>query len=283
MLRLEYQSFSWWVAQAFTWGSVVWVVNGFAAFLPFCNSHFEKAPHSTGWTAFLGATIFEIGSVLGILEYWNRDDVRSSRRRGNGVEDEGEADIESGASERHLTAPIVPSPSSEANLEDEKSRTGRDRTTKRKDIVWFSKDTRYFRQLAWYGAFFQLLAASIFWISGFTAIPPIQSAIEENIPLIDGIFWAPQVIGGSGFIISASFLMLAAQDVWWKPKPFSIAWQVGVWNFLGGVGFMLSGAFGFSSSHWAEYQSALSTFWGGWAFLIGSVFQWYGSVNPNSE
>lgn len=64
-------------------------------------------------------------------------------------------------------------------------------------------------------------------IRRFTAIPPIQSSIKENIPLIDGIYWAPQVIGGSGFMISATFLMLAAQDVWWKPKLFSIGWQVG--------------------------------------------------------
>lgn len=32
--------------------------------------------------------------------------------------------------------------------------------------VWFSTNPKYWHQLGWYAAFFQLLAASIFWISG---------------------------------------------------------------------------------------------------------------------
>lgn len=53
-----------------------------------------------------------------------------------------------------------------------------------------------------------------------------------------------------------------------------------VWNFVGGTGFTICGAFGYSTVHWAQYQSAFSTFWGGWAFLIGSILQLYEAVNP---
>lgn len=54
-----------------------------------------------------------------------------------------------------------------------------------------------------------------------------------------------------------------------------------VWNFIGAIGFTLCGALGYAAgaSSGAEYQSNLSTFWGGWAFLIGSLLQWYESVN----
>lgn len=54
-----------------------------------------------------------------------------------------------------------------------------------------------------------------------------------------------------------------------------------VWNFIGAIGFTLCGALGYAAqvSTKAAYQSSLSTFWGGWAFLIGSVLQWYESVN----
>lgn len=54
-----------------------------------------------------------------------------------------------------------------------------------------------------------------------------------------------------------------------------------VWNLIGGIGFTLCGALGYAAeaSSGAAYQSTLSTFWGGWAFLIGSVIQWYESVN----
>jgi hypothetical protein len=55
-----------------------------------------------------------------------------------------------------------------------------------------------------------------------------------------------------------------------------------VWNFIGAVGFTLCGALGYAtaSSSKVLYQSDLSTFWGGWAFLIGSVIQLYEAVNP---
>jgi hypothetical protein len=58
-----------------------------------------------------------------------------------------------------------------------------------------------------------------------------------------------------------------------------------VWNFIGAVGFTLCGAFGYASqsSTGAAYQSALSTFWGGWAFLFGSVLQWFEAVNAVSQ
>ena len=95
-----------------------------------------------------------------------------------------------------------------------------------------------------------------------------------------------------------TFIMLESQHVWYIPRPFSLGWHVGcksdyriklslegwrnfpaVWNFVGGVGFTLCAIFGLYTAHWGQYQSALSTFWGGWAFLIGSVLQWYESVN----
>lgn len=274
MRRIEYWNISWWVAVAFTLGSVVWVVNGFAAFLPFCNSHFEKASNSTGWTAFLGATIFEIGSLFGLLEAWNREDTSSF---GWNVKQiiYGSPGEPSGPNNGEAKRPSPDEPrtrSPDPKLEE---------SPPKQKWIWFSTDPKYFHEVGFLAAFFQFLAASIFWISGFTAIPPIQSALENNIGLNDGIFWTPQVIGGTGFVISATFIMLEAQEVWWKPRIFSFGWQVGIWNFIGGVGFGLSGAFGYGGmATWAEYQSALSTFWGGWAFLIGSVVQWYECVNP---
>lgn len=92
--------------------------------------------------------------------------------------------------------------------------------------------------------------------------------------------------------------MLEAQHRWWKPNVTDIGWHVGcmlfpsvplelhsflfleVWNLVGGLGFTLCAVFGYSTRHWRLYQSALSTFWGSWAFLIGSAMQWWESVNP---
>lgn len=103
-----------------------------------------------------------------------------------------------------------------------------------------------------------------------------------NTPLLDGVFWSPQVIGGSGFIISSALYMIENQTNWYIPAIDQLGWHIGFWNFVGGIGFTISGAFGYSTAHWAQYESGLSTFWGGWAFLIGSVLQLYEAVNPVS-
>jgi hypothetical protein len=56
--------------------------------------------------------------------------------------------------------------------------------------------------------------------------------------------------------------------------------HVGFWNLVGAIGFTLCGAFGYASlsKTWINYQSVLSTFWGGWAFLIGSTFQLWEAI-----
>src|SRR5579859_6694334 len=70
--------------------------------------------------------------------------------------------------------------------------------------------------------------------------------------------------------------MFETQPNWYHIRPLhSLGWHVGFWNFIGGLGFTLCGAFGIAQAQmWAEYQSGCSTFWGGWAFLIGSICQW---------
>ncbi|KAH0581938.1 hypothetical protein H2248_011608 [Termitomyces sp. 'cryptogamus'] len=257
MSRLEYWNISWWVAMAFTTGSVIWVINGFFSFLPLVNSDVMISEAGLGWTAFVGATIFEAGSILGILEAWNREDAADFGWNFYLLHHKNTAnDIGSGHPEK---------PS--------------------KQWIWFTMDTKYFHELGFLAAFFQLLAASVFWISGFTAIPGIYTAIIKHTGVLDGTFWTPQVVGGCGFIISSTLIMLEAQKAWYKPNVLSLGWQIGFWNFIGAIGFTLCGALGYGAqvSSGVSYQSSLSTFWGGWAFLIASVMQWYEAVNSVVE
>ena len=69
---------------------------------------------------------------------------------------------------------------------------------------WFPSSheltTHYLRDIGFLACLAQLFGASVFWISGFTALPGIQNVMSQG--LLDGIFWAPQIIGGSGFIVS---------------------------------------------------------------------------------
>ncbi|KAJ6616516.1 hypothetical protein B0H10DRAFT_1397839 [Mycena sp. CBHHK59/15] len=258
MRRLEYWNVSWWVSILFTLGSIVWVVNGFIVFLPFVNTHVEEDDIGGGWSAWVGATIFEFGAICGLWEAWNRGDTADF---GWGVKMLLHADASEStpgsAAEKPSTAP-------------------------QKKWMWFSTDGKYFHELGFVAAFVQYWAATIFWISGFTGLPTIQESIMPKTGLIDGVFWTPQVIGGTGFIISSAIMMIETQKKWYIPAPTSLGWHIGFWNLVGGIGFMLCGALGYASNNSTKIalQSSCSTFWGGWAFLIGSVIQWYESVNP---
>lgn len=71
-----YWDVSYLVAIMFTLGSVVWCINGFFVWLPLQvpSSEFSGEISSAGGiTAFIGATIFEIGSCLLMIEAVNEN------------------------------------------------------------------------------------------------------------------------------------------------------------------------------------------------------------------
>ncbi len=74
-------------------------------------------------------------------------------KRGAKLDDVGEADMEKGGGKQSKT-----------QMSEDSDWVPQ--TNARPQWVWFTVEVRYWRDLGWYGAFFQLLAASIFWISG---------------------------------------------------------------------------------------------------------------------
>lgn len=103
--------------------------------------------------------------------------------------------------------------------------------------------------------------------------------------------------------------MVETQKKWYIPAPKVLGWHIGVWNLIGvshsyrffhpyisklldvpghvdtvqqGIGFTLCGALGFAASNsGCVYQGSLATFWGSWCFLVGSVIQWYESLDKH--
>jgi len=67
---------SWCVAYVFTLGSILWVINSFFAFLPLIrpsSTFHDETLVGGGITAFIGATIFVVGSILLMLEAVNEN------------------------------------------------------------------------------------------------------------------------------------------------------------------------------------------------------------------
>lgn len=271
------------IAYIFTIGSVVWVINAFFVFLPLVLPSTEfgtEELYGGGITAFIGATIFEVGSFLLMAEAinenrtgcfgWAVEHALSHKEEGSGV---GLQPSKSHCSHHHLNKRNLVGAGHHNASKHASEADGQ-------SWVWWPSNeelrTHYIHSLGFLACLSQLIGASIFWISGLTALPGIYDRMSRPITII--FYWTAQVLGGSGFIISGTLFMLETQSKWWKPAFKTLGWWIGFWNLIGGIGFTMCPAFGYDQESWAQYQACLSTFWGSWAFLIGSVIQWYESL-----
>ena len=307
-VKYPFYDFSYTIAYLFTWGSIVWVLNAVFVFYPFVSPA-QDFPNETttaaGVTAFVGATIFEVGSVLLIIEAVNEnrtgcfgwameqvfEEHGDEKTRGaryhfkpdNKNCEHHHANKSNLVGKSNSTNTQVGSASDSPALEAQGITKPEDKSSDRRNWVWFASwhelKTHYLHELGFLACLSQLLGATIFWISGFTALPGILNVLSPG--LSDGIYWTPQVVGGSGFIVSGFLFMVETQSKWYIPAPKVLGWHIGLWNLVGGLGFTLSPCFGYDTATWAQYQAALSTFWGSWAFLIGSTIQWYESLDKH--
>lgn len=276
---------SWLVAYIFTWGSIVWCINGFFSFLPFIRPSSTFAGEvldGGGITAFIGAVLFfEFGSILLMFEAVNEN---RAGRFGWAVEQLVEEDTgftmlrampnKENCNHHHRNKTnLVGTPTKTKELRD----NGR---TWQWFPTWSSLKTHYLHELGFLASFSQFCGATIFSIAGITALPGIINNMSQ--PLTDGIYWVPQIVGGTGFIISGTLYMLETQKNWYTPSFNVLGWHIAFWNLIGGIGFTLCGALGPAAGNsGAQYQAACATFWGSFAFLIGSLLQLYESLQKN--
>ena len=300
--QFPYWDISWLVATIFTLGSCVWVINAFFVWLPDVQPGTEfndEILTGGGVSAFIGATIFELGSVLLMFEAVNENREGCfgwalERVVGDGMHGRFRVRPDKDGCTHHHTNKknfvgkgVVRGSTGSSGASG--SSTGdvekaEDTQVVGRSWVWFPSwhelTTHYFRELGFLASLAQFCGATIFWISGFTALPGINNKMSQR--LLDGIYWTPQIVGGSGFIISGTLYMLETQERWYKPAFGVLGWHIGFWNLIGALGFTLCGALGPAyASSGAQYEASLATFWGSWAFLIGSVVQWYESLDKN--
>ncbi|KAM7195426.1 hypothetical protein V8F20_007485 [Naviculisporaceae sp. PSN 640] len=302
------------VAVVFTIGSIIWVINGSFVFMPIVAPWTEFPNEADLWggvTACIGATIFEFGSVLFMLEAVNEnrtdcfgwaleealEDPHGQRLRSDDDNCRHHHHEKRGLLHAAIASATSLTSSKEEPLEDKTAmdqmdnnahaKPGSDRSEKsttQRRWEWFPTrhelTSHYLRDIGFLACLSQMIGATVFWIAGFTGLPPIYDALEGYGPAaVNCVYWLPQVIGGTGFIISAALFMLEVQDKWYKPAWGILGWHVGAWNLVGAIGFTLCGALGFGKSWALEYGSVMATYVGSWAFLIGSIIQWYESLD----
>ncbi|KAJ5770942.1 uncharacterized protein N7511_002993 [Penicillium nucicola] len=308
LTSVPYWDVSYLVAITFTIGSMIWIINAFFVWLPLEDPQTTFSGETLtggGVSAFIGATVFEIGSVLLLLEAINANQtgcfgwaLESVLSKTTSEEDEGHAHTPAStkimptiqecrhhhANRRSLffAKHAHPSDSRHEDLADypgyvTSSPDGR-------SFRWVPSlselRSHYFHELGFLASLIQFLAASIFWIAGLTGLPGIYNHMSQGVA--DGVYWVPQIVGGMGFILSGLLFTLETQSKWYRPAWHVLGWHIGVWNFIGGIGFTLCGALGPASMHsGVEYQATLATFWGSWAFMIGSTIQWYESLQKH--
>lgn len=241
--QFPYWDVSYLVAVVFTLGSVLWVLNAFFVYLPLVQPRTEfrnEIFFGGGITAFVGATIFEIGSILLMMEavnenragcfgwalgkflegigehegkYWIRPDLSICKHhhtnKKNLVGKSKGMDVSHGNLIYIYFVPAVSlntvSPRDVSLSLDELGEKPLETGKQGNEWIWFPSmhelKSHYLRELGFLASLSQLFGASVFWISGFTGLPGINNHLSQE--LLDGIFWTPQVIGGTGFIVSA--------------------------------------------------------------------------------
>ncbi|EXJ56866.1 hypothetical protein A1O7_07210 [Cladophialophora yegresii CBS 114405] len=284
---------SWLVAFIFTLGSIIWVINGFFAWLPVAapSTEFDgEIYYGGGITAFIGAILFfEVGSILLIFEAVNANNTGCF-----GWAIEQLVDDERAAGRQRLRI-VANSHHCHHHHQNRHNFVGKpsELTSEADDVnadakkqwhwfaTWHDLWTHYFHELGFLAGCAQLFGATVFGVSGITALPGIINHLEPQWKL-NAAYWIPQVIGGSGFIVSSTLYMLETQQKWWKPAPHLLGWHIAAWNLVGAFGFTLCGALGMAyKNSGAQYEAGLATFWGSWAFLIGSYLQLYESLNKH--
>lgn len=260
ILTVEPGNISWWVAHVFTWGSILWIING--AYLMWPTGNDKADMLITTISGFFGGFMFEFGAYFAVLEAINpRRTLEFGYRVANKI---GKKKSQQPGDKKNLVH--LMSYSENDPQEEEPTR----------EWKWFALE---WNDAGAQAASAQFLGASLFTVAVILSLPKVgaESILVSNFIVADIFIWGFQVVGSCGFIYAGIVLMLETQYVWYVPNFGAIGWWVNFFNFIGGVGFFFCAVFGLLDDVNGRticcqyYGTILSTFWGSIAFLLGSI------------
>ncbi|EGX93747.1 integral membrane protein [Cordyceps militaris CM01] len=261
-----YWDVSWLIGVCFTVGCALFIACGFFYWLPVAypaTAFAHEADVAGGVVAFVGATLFQVGAVLLMLEAWNDRaetkfggametllaDRRFGLRRGGDKEEEEVTRPENGGAPRDTTPRRQPNPFGEREWQWLPS--------------WHDVRTHYVYEIGFLAS----------------ATMALGAGRDRLLPAKWGAYYLPYLVGGILFALASVLYVLETQPNWYTPQPCKMGWHVGVFNLLGGVGWTLAAAFGYCDVHWCRYQSELALIWASIAFTFGSALQWYEALD----
>lgn len=241
---------SWWIGVLFSFGSMIFILSACFYWIPIAYPDTEFPGESLtggGVTSFIGATLFQIGAVLLIVEAVNENQVGCfgwALEQAFSHEHDKES-VEEGrrsgahaliqhcfhhhASGLHKTAqPELQHPDAGRKWQWWPT--------------WHELHTHYWYEIGFQASFQLAIGATIFYVSGIMALPGIENKLSEGA--LQGSFWLTYLVGGVLFIISSAFYILETQVNWYTPAPHVLGWWIGVWNIIGSVGWTISASFG---------------------------------------
>ena len=174
---------SWLVAVIFTLGSCVWVINAFFVFLPLVRPSTEfhnEILVGGGVSAFIGATIFEIGSILLMIEAmnesrsgcfgWALEHIITGGEVGHGVirvrPDKGRCAHHHTNKGNFVGKGAVEKPSANDIQVPEKGLI--EESADQKFVWWpsmYDLRTHYLRELGFLASLAQFCGATVFWVA----------------------------------------------------------------------------------------------------------------------
>lgn len=198
---------------------MVWCINGFFLWYPLYrpSTYFPGEEDTAGGiSALVGATIFEVGATLAMLEAVNenrtdcfgwaleqavedgfpvvRREARCRHHHPNkrsffGPRRNRDGGGGAGPEKKQKNGNVEREDSGGEEKVDQPQTKGKRRWSWWPS--WYELRTHYFRDIGFLGCLIQFLGATIFWIAGIVGMPSILGGMST--PLEDGIYWAPQV------------------------------------------------------------------------------------------
>ncbi|KAI7773611.1 hypothetical protein LA080_010238 [Diaporthe eres] len=244
-----YRDANWIIAILFIVGSISFAINGCSGLLPLVaplTTFPTEATLAAPITNAIGAALFVTAGFLTMPAIWNT---------------------------ANSTIEPVSSSSSPSSKFEEQTPTYQPALLSSPSWVWLPswgmlKDA--LKTTPFQSGAMQLVAGSVLTTSVVFGFPGVL-APDDLVGLSTFVF-TPLLIGGGIFTISNMMPLLFAQERWYKPRFGSAAWQASLWNVIASILFAVAGVLFLSGD---TLGGSVASFVGSWAFLIGSVVQWY--------